>query len=199
MPPMPNNPNLPYFPFPTTSGPFMNGPMNGLGGGQASQNNGASAIKSDGGSPANDTHNHGNGSPQLPKLARPNDAQNTPPQREEYRPYGGSTNPAVPFSYFGRMPWDDQPNNKEQSNGALSLSGILHNSTGSASSAGEGSGPGNKDSKSGIVEANGHHNNMMNGHSFSAQSHLAHHNELNETQNGKSNGHEGLHGELTAL
>ncbi len=195
MPPMsnnPNNPNLPYFPFP--GAPFMNGPMNGLGGGQV-QNSGAN-IKSDGGSPANE--NHGNGSPQLPKPTRQNEAQNTPPtQREELGAYRyQSMNPNLPpthLPFFGR-PWDDHPT-KEQSNGSLSLSGILHNSTGSTSSAGEGSGPGNKDSKS---EMNGHHP-MMNGHSFSAQSHLAHHNELNEAQNGKANAHEGLHGELTAL
>lgn len=190
MPPISHNPNLPYFPFPGATFSPMTGPPTGAQLG----NSGSNTLKSDGGSPANE--NAGNGSPQLPKPTRPNDAQNTPPtQREDlgsykYQPFNPHTFP--PF--MGR-PWDDIPA-KEQNNGALSLSGLLHHSTGSTSSAGEGSAPGNKDNKN---EMNGHHNGMMNGHSFSAQSHLAHHNDLNEAQNGKSNTHEGLHGELTAL
>jgi hypothetical protein len=190
MPPMSNNPNLPYFPFPGTSSPFMNSL-----GGAPNGNPAQQLIKSDVSSPANE--NHGNGSPQLPKPTRPNDqSQNNSSNTLREEPYRNYMLPPTHLPFFGR-PWDDTPV-KEQSNGALSLSGILHNSTGSTSSAGEGSGPGNKDNKSGVVEMNGHHA-MMNGHNFSAQSHLAHHNDLNEAQNGKGNAHDSLHGELTAL
>jgi len=143
--------------------------------------------KSDGSSPANDSHN--NGSPQLPKPTRPNEAAkgagNT--NREEYRNYF-----LAPLPGFFKMPWDDQPQVKEQNNGSLSLSGILHNSSSSTTSSSGGSSPGNKDTKTPMNEMNGHHP-LVNGHTF------AHHTDINEAQNGKTSAHEALHGELTAL